>query len=167
MGVTDVSGASDDAKNLANFLDGVLEKVITTYDSYSMPLPARRYWTMGSPAIDCEQLTVHLLQMYLGPPGDEVVEPRRCSDPRTATINITVSREIPTVGQSGNPPSPTNIEKGSTVAAYDAWILMESINEFDQWDPTGFGLGVIATLEVDEPEGGFQTVRLVATMAVP
>jgi hypothetical protein len=44
---------------------------------------------------------------------------------------------------------------------------MQSINELDQWDDTGYGIGVIATSEVGEPQGGFQTVALNITMAVP
>jgi hypothetical protein len=51
--------------------------------------------------------------------------------------------------------------------AIDAWVLMECINQLDQWDETGYGVGVIATLEVSAPEGGFQTTDMVITMAVP
>jgi hypothetical protein len=44
---------------------------------------------------------------------------------------------------------------------------MESVNQLDQWDDAGYGVGVIATLEVTAPEGGFQTTDMVLTMAVP
>jgi hypothetical protein len=44
---------------------------------------------------------------------------------------------------------------------------MQSINQLDQWDETGYGVGVIATLDTPEPEGGFQTVTMQITMAVP
>jgi hypothetical protein len=44
---------------------------------------------------------------------------------------------------------------------------METIREFDMWDDTGYGLGVIATLDVSAPEGGFQTTVMNITMAVP
>ena len=40
-------------------------------------------------------------------------------------------------------------------------------NLLDQWDPTGYGLGVIATLDVIGPEGGYQTSNLQLTLAVP
>jgi len=54
------------------------------------------------------------------------------------------------------------------VAAYDSWVLMESINELDAWaSPGGFGLGVIATLDYEPPQGGFHTTVLTLTMAVP
>ena len=165
--IIDLSSVDDDAKHLANHLENVLEKVVATYASYSMPLPDRQYWTLGQTVVDCEQVVVCPLQMYLGSPGDEAVQPRRCNDPRSATITISVSRQIPVVGPSGKAPAPERIEEGMTPAAYDAWILMESMRQFDTWEESGFGLGVIATLETPPPEGGFQTTVLTMTSAVP
>lgn len=164
----DVSGVSNDAKNLDIFLQEVLTRVVNVYDSYNMPLPARRYYTFGSPVVDCEQLVISLAQLYLGTPGDEVSEPRRCNDPRTATLNISVSREVPIVQPNGNPPTTQSVIEANRVGAYDSWILMESINNLDTWaSPGGYGLGVIATLDFEEPQGGFQTTVLTITMAVP
>jgi hypothetical protein len=163
----DLTAVEDDAKHLVNHLEQVLENVVNTYASYNMPLPTRQYWTLGQTVVDCEQLVVCLLQMYIGSPGDEATEPRRCNDPRTATITVAVSRQIPVVGPSGKAPTPTRIEEGMTPAAYDAWILMEAVRTFDTWEGSGFGLGVIATLETPPPEGGFQTVVLTMTSAVP
>lgn len=157
----------DDAKNLVNLLAGVLERVEAIYESYGVPLPSRRYWTMGQPATDCEQLVVYFVQMYLGAPGDEAVAPMRCNSPRSAVLNVQVSRPIPTVGTSGRAPSAERIQDGSEIVAIDAWILMESINLLDQWEQGSFGVGVIATVNVAEPEGGFQSVSLQITMAVP
>lgn len=165
--IIDLSSVDDDAKHLANHLENVLEKVVATYASYNMPLPDRQYWTLGQTVVDCEQVVVCLLQMYLGSPGDEAVQPRRCNDPRSATITISVSRQIPVVGPSGKAPAPERIEEGMTPAAYDAWILMESMRQFDTWEESGFGLGVIATLETPPPEGGFQTTVLTMTSAIP
>lgn len=163
----DVLGIDEDALNLKEMLDGVLERVETTFQSYNVSLPSRRYWTMGLPAIDCEQVTVSLVQMYLGAPGAQVSLPQRCNVPRSATLNISIAREIPVVGANGRPPSPEKIEQAGTWAAVDAWVLMQSINQLDQWDETGYGVGVIATLDTPEPEGGFQTVTMQITMAVP
>jgi len=170
MAIMDISGVSDDAKALATFLEEVLSRVVTVYDSYSMPLPERRYYTFGSPAVDCEQMVVSLIQMYIGTPGDEANEPRRCNDPRSATLLISVAREVPVAQSNGNPPSSTNIQDATEVCALDAWILMESVRDFDSsWSglPSGLGLGVIATVDVDPPEGGYQTTRMTITMAVP
>jgi hypothetical protein len=167
MATIDVLGVDEDALNLKEMLDGVLARVETTFQSYNVELPARRYWTMGRPAIDCEQVTVSLIQMYLGAPGAQVSLPQRCNVPRSATLNVSISRETPVVGANGRPPSAEKIEMAGTWAAIDAWVLMQSINQLDQWDETGYGVGVIATLDTPEPEGGFQTVTLQITMAVP
>jgi hypothetical protein len=158
---------SSSAKNLAVFLDAVLTQVVASYASYTMPLPLRRYYTLGQPVVDCEQVVVSFVQMYVGSPGDEATQPRRCSDPRSATINVSVSRAVPVVGQNGRPPSAETIESASEIATYDAWILLDSAAQLDTWESSGFGLGVIATVEVQAPEGGFQTVTLTLTAAVP
>lgn len=156
------------AKNLALLLQGVLDSVISTYASYTMPLPGRRYWTLGTPSVDCEQVVVSMLQMYIGSPGDEATTPRRCNDPRSATLIVSVSREVPVVGPSGKAPSADNIQDFSEISAYDAWILLDSSRALDQWATGGsFGLGVIATVETGTPEGGFQTVVMTITVAVP
>lgn len=167
MATIDVTGVSEEALHLKNMMDGILERVQNIYQSYNVPLPSRQYWTIGTPAIDCEQLVVHFMQMYLGAPGSQVNEPQRCNMPRSATINISVSREIAKVGQNGRPPSAEKIEQTSSSSAVDAWVLMDSVKLLDQWDELGYGLGVIATIEVAQPEGGFQTITLQVTMAVP
>lgn len=168
MPPTRLDGVSDDAGNLAVFLQDVLNRVISVYESYGMPLPPRRYWTMSTPVVDCEQLVVSLIQMYIGTPGDEANEPRRCNDPRSATLNVSVSRAVPVTQDNGRPPSADSIQEASEVCAHDAWVLLESVNDLDVWGgSTGYGLGVIATVDADQPEGGFQTTRMTLTMAVP
>lgn len=163
-----INDVSEDALHLKDLMDGVLERVCSTFQSYNVPLPDRRYWTLGGQTVvDCEQLVVSLVQMYLGVPGDEAASPQRCHVPRSASLSILLSRKIPTVGQNGKPPSGDKIEEASYISAIDAWVLMESINQLDQWDTTGYGLGVIATLDVVGPEGGFQSTNLTLTMAVP
>jgi hypothetical protein len=167
MNNIDSVGVLEGATNLRDMMEGVLERVEAIFQSYNVELPQRRYWTVGQPAIDCEQLVVYFQQMYLGPPGAQVGEPQRCHVPRSATITISIARATPIVNQNGRPPSPERIKAASEVLAIDAWVLMESINQLDQWDETGYGVGVIATLEINPPEGGFQTTDMVVTMAVP
>ena len=167
MTTIDGNGFTEDANRLTAMLDGVLERVETVFQSYNVPLPNRRYWMIGTPALDCDQVVVSFIQMYLGSPGAEVSQPQRCNVPRSATIMIQISRPVPTVGPNGRPPSPEKIQQNSALSTTDAWVLMEALREFDMWDDTGYGLGVIATLEITGPEGGFQTVGLQLTMAVP
>lgn len=167
MAIYDLKAVSEDSLNLKNMMEGVLEKVQTVFQSYNVELPSRCYWTMGQPAVDCEQLVVAFVQMYLGAPGAQIGEPQRCNVPRSATINISISRTTPIVSSNGRPPAPDKIELASSVQAIDSWILMQSLNSLDQWDETGYGVGVIGTLEAGSPEGGFQTTTLTVTMAVP
>jgi hypothetical protein len=163
----DLTGVSEDAVNLRDMMRGVLERVQSVFQSYNVELPARQYWMMGQPAIDCEQLVISFQQLYLGPPGAQVGDPQRCHVPRSATITVELSRATPITQQNGRPPTPERIEAASEILAIDSWVLMETINQLDQWDDTGYGVGVIATLDVSPPEGGFQTTSMTITMAVP
>ena len=167
MGITSIANVDPDALNLKTFLDNVLERVVSVFQSYSVPIPARQYWTVGQQAIDCEQLVVTLIQLYLGPPGDQASMPQKCNMPRTAVMTVSISRSIPTVGQNGRPPSSDTIERAAEISAVDAWVLMQSINLLDIWEEGGYGVGVIATADIPPPEGGFQTVNMQLTMAVP
>jgi hypothetical protein len=162
-----LSGVSEDALSLKNMLDGIVERVESAFSSYGVALPNRRYWTMGQPVIDCDQMVVSFVQMYLGTPGQEISQPQRCNVPRSATVLISIAREVPVVGVNGRPPSPEKIEAASGYSAIDSWVLMESIRLFDMWEEGGYGPGVIATLEVSPPEGGFQLTSLQLTMVVP
>lgn len=163
----DLTGVSEDAVNLRDMMQGVLERVQSVFQSYNVELPARQYWMMGTPAIDCDQLVIFFQQLYLGPPGAQVGEPQRCHVPRSATVTIAISRQTPIAQQNGRPPAPEKIEAASEVLAIDAWVLMSAVNQLDQWDETGYGVGVIATLDVSPPEGGFQTTSMTITLAVP
>jgi len=163
----DVTDADPDALSLKTMMDTVLEKVSAVFTSYNVPLPARCYWTMGAPAIDCEQLVVSFVQMYLGTPGDQAATPQRCHMPRTAVLTISIAREIPAVSLNGRAPSAEKIEQGSYLSAIDAWVLMDSMKQFDPWDDTSLGIGVIATVDAATAEGGFQVVNMQISMVVP
>jgi hypothetical protein len=167
MGIVDISNVDEEALNIIALLDGVLQRVVSTFNSYNVPLPNRRYWTVGQQAVDCEQVVVMLVQIYLGPPGDQAASPQRCNTARTAVMTVSISREIPTVGQNGRPPSADKIEDAAKISAIDGYILMQSLNELDMWEPGGYGVGVIATVDMPPPEGGFQTVNMQLTMAIP
>lgn len=167
MTYIDGTGVLEDATNLRDMMDGILERVETVFQSYNVELPARRYWAIGQPAIDCEQLVVSFLQMYLGAPGDEATSPQRCHVPRSAVVTISIARAVPVVSAGGRPPTPEKIQQSSATSAIDAWVLMDAVKLFDMWDGSGYGLGVIATVEITPPEGGFQSVTMNLTLAVP
>lgn len=167
MTITSIADVSEDALNVKNLLQNVLDTVVSSFESYNVPLPNRRYWNTGQAAVDCEQLSVSLIQIYLGPPGDQASMPQKCNMPRSAVMTVLLAREIPVVGVNGRPPSPEKISEGAEISAVDAWVLMQSINELDQWEPGTFGVGTIATVDIPPPEGGFQLVTMQLTMAIP
>jgi hypothetical protein len=148
-------------------MDGVLEKTVEVFEDYNVPLPSRQFWTVGEPAIDCEQLVVSFIQTYLGLPGNQASEPQRCQAVRSVVLTISISREIPVVGVNGKAPTGDKIEEASRIAVVDAWMFMELINKLDQWEPGEFGLGVIATADSSGFDGGFQTTAMQLTMVVP
>ena len=171
MAIIDVSTVDQRALHLNDFLDNVLARIVEVYDEYNVPLPDRQYWTVGEPAIDCEQLVLSFIQIYLGTPGDQASTPQRCTAPRSAVLTLSISREIPTVGNNGKGPSAEKIEDASRIAVVDAYMFMELIRRLDQWkedtDPIDFGMGVIATADTSGFDGGFQTTAMQLTMVVP
>lgn len=167
MPIASITNVDSEAFNIVDLMNGVLQRVVSTFNSYNMPIPTRQYWTVGQQAVDCEQITVTLVQIYLGAPGDQASQPQRCTQPRTAVMTVSVSRAIPVVGQNGRPPSADKLEEAAAISAIDAYILMLSLNTLDMWEEGGFGVGVIATADIPPPEGGFQTVNMQLTMAIP
>ena len=167
MAIVNIDGVSANALNLKNLMDGVLEKTVEVFEEYNVPLPSRQFWTVGEPAIDCEQLVVSFIQTYLGLPGNQASEPQRCQAVRSVVLTISISREIPVVGVNGKAPTGDKIEEASRIAVVDAWMFMELINKLDQWEPGEFGLGVIATADSSGFDGGFQTTAMQLTMVVP
>lgn len=168
MATVDISGVDEEALNLVDMLDGILDKVVAAFQSYSVPLPAKQYWTVGQTAIDCPQLAVALVQGYLGAPGNQQTTPQRCNVTRSAVVLITIAREVPVISVNGRPPTAEKITEGARITAVDAWVLLRSLNLFDQWDGEyGYGVGVIGTVEIPPPEGGFQMVTMQLTLAVP
>ena len=168
MPITSIAGVSQDALSLKNLLDAVLEVIENRFTHHGVTLPSRRYWTAGQEAIDCEQLVVSFQQLYIGPPGDEATRPQKSNSPRSTVIKATVARAIPTTSGRGIVPTEEKIEEGSYISAVDAWVLLDSVAYLDQWDTTGaFGIGVIGTVDIDPPGGGFQTVTATFTIAVP
>lgn len=156
-----------EARSLVRMLDSVLERVQLAFAYCGVELPERRYWTLAAPAADCEQLVVFLNQAYIGPPGDEATQPQRCDSVKSASMDVQVIRCIPGPTPRGKAPSAAEIQSGAVQGALDMFILLDSARDFDMWDPAGPSLGVIATCQVDEPQGNFQSVTMSLTMGIP
>lgn len=167
MAITPIADVFEGALNVKNLLDNTLSTIVSIFGSYNVPLPDRRYWSVGEVAIDCAQLSVSLIQVYLGPPGDQASLPQKCNTVRSAVMVVTIAREIPVVGMNGRPPSADKISEGAEISAVDAWVLLDSVNTLDQWEPGSFGVGAIATVDIPPPAGGFQTVSMQLTVAIP
>lgn len=156
-----------EVRSLVTMLDRLLEKIVAAYEQANVPLPERRYWTLSTPAWDCEQLVLSFVQAYVGPPGDEASEPQHCNSPLSAAIDVQVVRCIPTIGARNRIPSAEQIQEGSKALLIDAYLLLDISKDLDVWDEFGPGLGVIATVDVGEPQTGFQAVTLHLTAAIP
>ena len=161
---------SDDSLSLVTMMGKILERVIQGFEDAGVELPSRRYYTTGTPPVDCEQLTVSFRQGYIGPPGDEASLPQNCNSPRTAQIEIQIFRCIPgLVGPKARVPDPATIQAAVDLQLIDAWLLLDMSCNLDTWeDPQIFrGLGVIATVDAGEPQGGFQGTTMNLTVAIP
>lgn len=162
----------DHKNSLVELLEGILGRLVEGFTEYEISLPERQYWTLTQPAGDCEQLVVFFNQAYIGPPGDEASEPQRCNSPRTAQIDIQLLRCIPgmQVGRVAKPPTAEQIQAASVQQAIDTWVLLDLACSLDMWnDPMGGqgGLGVIATVDAGEPNGGLQGPTMHLTVAIP
>lgn len=154
---------TEDAMNLVKLMDFLVEKVVEGFTERGVDLPDRRFWKTGSPVHDCEQLCVFFNQAYVGPPGDEAADPQKCESPRSAQIGVQLVRKVPTItGTRGTLPKAESIQAASVQQAIDAWTLLDISCTLDDW-----GLGVIATVDAGEAQGGFQASTLNLTVAIP
>ena len=168
MPIISVDTVSTNAKSLKVLMDEALDRIIGRFDYHNVPLPTKRYWMVGQPVIDCEQLVLSVGQLYIGSPGDEARDPMRSNSPRSVVFRVTLARSVPTVDNRGASPTTEKIQAGSEISAVDAWTLLDAVAFLDQWDAYGgFGLGVIATVDVDDPSGGIQSITSTFTMAIP
>ena len=164
---------SEEARSIVIMMDEILSRVVGGFEAAGVELPSRRYWNLGMPAADCEQLVVSFNQAYIGPPGDEASDPQKCNSPRTAQIDIQVLRCIPGLNSTRSRiPSAESIQAASEAQAIDAWVLLDIAASLDTWDEglpglPGPGFGVIATVDVGEPQGGFQGATLHLTTVIP
>lgn len=168
MPITSVSGVSDDSLSLKNLMDAVLGRLTDRFDHHNVPLPSKQYWKVGAPVIDCEQLVLAINEIYIGRPGAPTNEPMRCNSPRSVSFRAFLARQIPVVDGRGHEPSAAKQQEASEILAVDMWTMLDAVAFLDGWDAVGaFGLGVIGTVNAEEPQGGFQVITATFTMAIP
>ncbi len=158
-------GIDPDAFVLPNMMSRVLENLIAVYEQAGVPLPARRYWMMG-PEVpeDCEQAVVTYAQSYLGLPGDQASAAQNCIGPRTAVINIVITRNYP-IGTVGKEVPADQIIAASKWSAVDVTTLLWGLNDLASVEGMP-GPSVIATVNVNPPSGGVQSTILNLSMAL-
>lgn len=160
-----VSDPQADALIIERFLYRVLDRLQGVYEQEGVPLPSRRYWMLGpEPAEDCEQAVVCFIQSYLGLPGDQAADAQQCNAARTAVLNIHITRDHP-VGENGKAVSPERIMEASRWGAADATILSWALKDLSAIEGSP-GPGVIATINVNPPQGGLQTTVLNISMMI-
>lgn len=157
---------SEDSLRIVEMLDALLDRVEGVYEANGVPLPSRKYWMLGSEAPeDCEQVVVTFIQGELGIPGDPNGTSYQCSDPKSATITVSVTRNHP-IGDAGRPVNPTKIIDSSKWGAIDASTLLfnlDSIITAPDWGR----FPSIASVLVAPPNGGVQTTTLTARIVIP
>lgn len=141
---------------MGNIMKAVEEK----FELYGIELPELRYLTMATPVHDCAQVTVTLIQAYVGPPGDQAAGPQPCGGPRTGVFQVEVVRCF----EDG---STTNLKRAQSTAvdpdvittyalerARDVWTLLDAAGEIPDYN------AVIADASLSEPLGKFQAAVL-------
>lgn len=168
MPITSVAGVSTNALSLKDLMEAVVNRLVDRFEYHNVPLPTKQYWKVGAPVIDCEQLVLAVDQIYIGLPGQEATLPMRCNSPRSVVFRAFLARQIPLPDNRGNEPSAAIQQQASEISAVDMWVLLDAVANLDGWDFVGaFGMGVIANVTVEEPQGGFQVVTATFTMAIP
>lgn len=140
-------------------MNDILNSVVQTFGQANVELPARRYIAAGQTAHDCEQVTVSLSQLYIGPPGDQAQEPQRCEAPRSAVVLVEIVRCIPSMNTRTGEVDVTALQAVAETQARDAWMLLEAATNMDVY-------GILGDVTPTDPQGKYQAITLTLTMVV-
>lgn len=152
-----------ESRSIPEYLALVLDTVVGVFEQAGVDVPKRRYWTLGGVPADCEQLTVHLTQVYKGNPGDDPGQVQRCGSARSASLVVQLFRPVPT-GNGQKPPSPEIIMREAEPSAIDAWLLLDAAEAIDA---AGWNTGLMAEVNVIDPSGGFVGLSMTLTAPIP
>lgn len=144
----------------------LLATIEAQFSAAGIELPARRVITVGSVAVDDELLAVMFGGVYTGPPGNELNSPisNRAGGfvPRTASFNIELWRYIPALTSTGQAPSAAIETAAAEAVTDDSWCLLEAAFAADQ-----LGVGVIARVDVNEPQGEYHGISMIVEIQIP
>lgn len=163
--IEDLEAVAEGVFALRDRLRHTLEQTVAVYEQLNVPLPKRQYYRINRSSTDCEEVTVSYIQSYLGSPGDQASAPVYCHSPRTAVVEVAVTRNFD-IGDGGKTISAQKLMASSDWPAVDAWILLNNIEQIAS-EPDDLGRPqVIATVTTDPPSGGLITTRLQLTYSV-
>lgn len=160
----------DESAGVVVLLHDILAAVQACYASAGVELPERQIVAASPQPVDCDQLVVSFGQMYLGFPGDEAQQPVPCDTAMTVVAEVALARCVArptTMRGTMKPPTPLALANSAELVLRDAFLLLSCGRFMDFWDPLGPSMGVIATVDVGEPTGGYQTTTLSITGALP
>ena len=134
---------------LPPFVDKALANIVDHYENVvHVPLPSRRYWTIGQTAHDCEQCVLAVQQMFLGT-AENPLETTQCNGPRGVTFTVEVTRCVPGLTNRGQPPEANSVE----VASVNPIIAMEIMLDLAAYvDP--YSTGVVVNVDPLPANGG-------------
>lgn len=88
----------------------------------------RSYVAAGAVAADCDQLTVQVIRVFGGFPGNEGPQTQTpCAAPRTVELSFKLYRCVPTMSEKGAPPSPAELEASAAGLLADLWVMIQGI----------------------------------------
>lgn len=131
------------------FCEKAMQDIIEHYTiKIGVPLPERRYWTIGQTAHDCEQMVLCVQQMFLGT-AEQPLELTQCNGPRGLTFTVEVIRCVPGLDNRGRPPEGQAIEVASVNPVIDMEIMLDLAAYFDP-----YSLGVVVNVDPISADGG-------------
>jgi hypothetical protein len=135
---------------IPKWCDQALADIEAHYDTkINVPLPDRRYWTIGTTAHDCEQCVLAVQQMFLGT-AETPLETTQCNGPRGLTFTVEVVRCVPTLDNRGRAPDAPVIEAASVNPVIDMEIMLDLAPYFDP-----YLTGVVVNVDPIPASGGF------------
>lgn len=135
----------------------VLDALTVAYQGDGIDLPERRYVTPGvQPAYDGEQVTVTVLALRNGQPGNETQVPRfACAGPLYASLRVEVIRCTPTVDEDGYAPEAADLDASAMLVLSDVESLTRHLPGIAQ-TIAGQGSPVLVANAVPVgPDGGY------------
>jgi hypothetical protein len=153
------------ADRVSKFADQLMDKIVEVFGTAGVPLPDRKFFTVGTPVYDCEELVVVFQGVRKGMTGGED-EPQNCDAPSTATFQAHLVRCFPVPQDAPSPPPANVLTKSADELMVDAWLMLRAADELNRDPFTSLG-GMIYSVNVGEPSGGLVGVVLDLQAMVP